>query len=108
VTWRRLGSRLIDCFQHRASAAHFELRRIDKSEDAALAMGDVMQALAEGRITVNEAERIARMLRALVAALDAMIFGHTSHQAYQAEWTREYAADSKKRNDENAALSFKA
>jgi len=51
-----------------------------------------MQALAEGRISFNEAEGILRMLRTFVDA----IFGDMSRQAYKTVWTREYEAEVQK------------
>jgi len=85
----------------------FELRRIDKSENAVAAMGDVMQALAEGQISLNEAERIFKMLHTLVAAQGAMIFGGASRQAYKAERTRQHEAELQKSDDAIPPLVLK-
>lgn len=68
-------------------ALTFELRRIESAEDAAAALNDVLQALAAGRITLNEAERIIRLLRSIVDGLDLAFFGDgPSRQAYRTEW----------------------
>lgn len=67
----------------------FELRCIDSAEGAAAAMSDVLQALASSRITLQEAERIVRLLKSIADGLDLAFFGdgHARH-AFRAEWAR--------------------
>jgi hypothetical protein len=66
-----------------------KLRPIENAEDAAAAINDVMQAVAGGELTLEEAERLARLIKASVDALDLAFFGDGgARRAYRAEWLR--------------------